>query len=70
MLMKKNILTVGKGAFLGCKELADKNGFVFWGGELYSYQGEAEVLVIPKDVKIVGQLSFQRVFKDCFCNYT
>lgn len=51
--------TIVKGnPFLGCKGLADTNGFLITRGELYGYLGEDEDISIPSDVGIIAKEAF------------
>lgn len=49
---------IGSGAFLGCKGLADKQGFVIVRGVLYNYYGKASDITIPEGVTTFEDSAF------------
>lgn len=46
-------VTIGDGAFSGCKGLADSNGFVIINGTLLDYVGSNTRIVVPDGVEII-----------------
>ena len=58
VIIKNGVTSIGDGAFLGCKGLADEKGFVIVRNVLYDYVGKDVNVTIPDSVTSIGNGAF------------
>ena len=58
VIIKNGVTSIGDGAFLGCKGLADEKGFVIVRNVLYDYVGKDVNVTIPDSVTSIRESAF------------
>ena len=58
VIIKNGVTSIGDGAFLGCKGLADEKGFVIVRNVLYDYVGKDVNVTIPNSVTSIRESAF------------
>ena len=63
----KQVGEMGKYVFFNCDGLADENGFVVVNGILYTYCGNAEIIIVPDTVRRIEDKAFESKIVEMTC---